>query len=565
MTSTSVSPGRSEVVFLPGWGFDGRVIGLRGDGLASCLAPDGLLDPPALTADFAGWLDRQGIEQCEILGWSLGGRCALELARLYPRRVAAIHLLAVRASWPAGEIAAIRRELARQPEDFLRSFYRKCFLGYKESYRRFQQEQEPLCLEQARRNPELLDRGLAQLAAPMPGPGELPPTCRVYCCHGRRDLIAPVDQRLRWPGASERVLEHGGHAIFLDYPPPPTETAPKSTDHPCNNGDNPNNDQEHWSHTPIVTTSHKNDNPVNDQGSKQVSGHRVPQVVVSGTAKRTSVREPARSPQDAVPCDRLQRIRRRFSRAAATYDDYADIQGRALELLVRRLEPDPAATAVLELGCGTGNWTRRLLANFPRARIIALDFSEPMLHRVREKCLNSPRLELLCQEGENFLAANRGRFDLITANATLQWFADLPGALARIETGLRPGGMLLTTIFGRQTLAELEAGLQEVMGGRVHVAASNFVDYPDLQAMVTAVFPGAEISEHRLRRRFDDLGQLLGHFRRTGTGGPGGTVTFSPRHYRELSRWFARQPHGFEVSFQVFVVKCKKGPDSGHH
>ena len=40
-------------------------------------------------------------------------------------------------------------------------------------------------------------------------------------------------------------------------------------------------------------------------GHPEVSGHGVPQVVASGTAMRTSVREPARSPQDAVPRDRL--------------------------------------------------------------------------------------------------------------------------------------------------------------------------------------------------------------------------------------------------------------------
>ena len=38
-----------------------------------------------------------------------------------------------------------------------------------------------------------------------------------------------------------------------------------------------------------------------DQGYK-VSGHRMPQVAASGTAMRTPVREPARSPQDAVSC-----------------------------------------------------------------------------------------------------------------------------------------------------------------------------------------------------------------------------------------------------------------------
>ncbi len=46
---------------------------------------------------------------------------------------------------------------------------------------------------------------------------------------------------------------------------------------------------------------------VSDHGDKMVSGHRVSQVVASGPAKRTSVRESAGSPQDAVPCDRLQR------------------------------------------------------------------------------------------------------------------------------------------------------------------------------------------------------------------------------------------------------------------
>jgi hypothetical protein len=41
------------------------------------------------------------------------------------------------------------------------------------------------------------------------------------------------------------------------------------------------------------------------QYSPKTSGLRVLQVAVSGTAMRTSVHELDRSPQDAVPCDRL--------------------------------------------------------------------------------------------------------------------------------------------------------------------------------------------------------------------------------------------------------------------
>jgi len=38
-----------------------------------------------------------------------------------------------------------------------------------------------------------------------------------------------------------------------------------------------------------------------------MSDCKVPQVAASGTVMRTFVREPARSPQDVVPCDRLQK------------------------------------------------------------------------------------------------------------------------------------------------------------------------------------------------------------------------------------------------------------------
>jgi len=53
-------------------------------------------------------------------------------------------------------------------------------------------------------------------------------------------------------------------------------------------------------------------NAVTDHGASPqglnnhgISGHRVPQVAASGTAMRTFAREPNRSPQDVVPCDRL--------------------------------------------------------------------------------------------------------------------------------------------------------------------------------------------------------------------------------------------------------------------
>ena len=528
---TNESRSSAPLVFLPGWAFDGRVLQLRRD--LDCPAPPGLLDPSVLLADFGTWLDRQKIERCQLLGWSMGGLCALELARRYPDRVAALHLLAVRAAWPEEELAAIRRELEGRPEDFLRSFYRKCFLGYRESYRRFQGELEADYLAQALQEPELLLRGLDFLA--VPGSGELPPAVagRVYCLHGPRDLIAPPAQRLLVAGADCRLLEQGGHALFLDYPPPPEEPAAVSGSEGL-------------------------------AAKKKAAGFS-PALTPQGVGEAVVPPRPREPGPAAVgPEKGANMLRRRFSRAAATYDRNADVQRQTLALLAERLPPDPEARLILELGCGTGNLTRLLLAHFPRARLFSLDFSEAMLKRARAKIrvadgLQAGRVSWICQDAEHFLAANRTCFDYVAANAALQWFGDLPAAFARIRAGLRPGGRLLTTIFGRRSLVELEEGLAAVMAGRMHVAARRFPDYQELSALLSAVFPEVEISEHRLSRQFGDLGELLRHFRYTGTGGAGAAAGFSPSHYRRLSRWFQERHGGFQVSFQVFVVSCGGG------
>jgi len=56
-----------------------------------------------------------------------------------------------------------------------------------------------------------------------------------------------------------------------------------------------------------LTSEYVINHGVSPQGSNNhgISGHRVPQVAAIGTAMRTFVREPDRSPQDVVPCDRL--------------------------------------------------------------------------------------------------------------------------------------------------------------------------------------------------------------------------------------------------------------------
>ena len=206
------TPNRNPpVLFLPGWGFSGQVLDLA-EKRYSWLRPAVPLDPATALPEILAFLAQHNIETVRLVGWSMGGSLACDCACAFPEKVASLTLLGMRASWPFSEITAIRLALAAAPPSFLRDFYRKSLLGYKKESRRFVAEQQDSLVESL--DIELLGRGLDYLAQwRLPAQGV---QCPVFCWHGRRDIIAPVTEQAMVPGARITIIEHGGHALFLD-------------------------------------------------------------------------------------------------------------------------------------------------------------------------------------------------------------------------------------------------------------------------------------------------------------------------------------------------------------
>ncbi len=65
----------------------------------------------------------------------------------------------------------------------------------------------------------------------------------------------------------------------------------------------------------------------------------------------------------------------------------------------------------------------------------------------------------LCAPDEDRLALSPGAHDLIIHDLCLHWANDPVGQLVQCRRALKPDGMLLATLFGGQTLAELRAVL----------------------------------------------------------------------------------------------------------
>jgi malonyl-CoA O-methyltransferase len=181
-------------------------------------------------------------------------------------------------------------------------------------------------------------------------------------------------------------------------------------------------------------------------------------------------------------------VKRSFERAAATYDAAAILQREVCARMLERLDYvriEPAA--VLDAGTGTGNAIPGLLDRFPRVPLIALDLAVAMLEcaRGRLKWWQSvpglrPPLHAVAGDLERlpFATASVG---LVWSNLALQWVNDLPATLAEFHRVLEPGGLLMFSTFGPDTLKELRAAYAGV-DGRTHV--SRFVDMHDIGDML---------------------------------------------------------------------------------
>lgn len=254
--------------------------------------------------------------------------------------------------------------------------------------------------------------------------------------------------------------------------------------------------------------------------------------------------------------DRKKEIQKRFDRAASTYDGYADVQQEtALEL--SHLLAGQTLTTILELGCGTGGFTRILKRLFPQAVLSCLDFSEAMLSEAREK-VGSESAAFHCVDCEAYLAVTEETYDCICSNATFQWFQEPQCVLKHIHHALAEDGLFVASVFGPNCLAELGAGLREVMGSAYALPSSQFLAEKQLQTLCHD-FDQVEIHERVYTRTYGTLYELLRAIKYTGTGGFHTLVPrFNKANLQSLSDWFMDRG-GFRVEYQVFFLKAVRG------
>ncbi len=135
-----------------------------------------------------------------------------------------------------------------------------------------------------------------------------------------------------------------------------------------------------------------------------------------------------------------------FDRWSATYDrpgfqrlTYRPIHDAVLE----RIE-NTAPSTVVDLGCGTGQLTQRLIRTFPGASVVGVDLSAGMLAQAADRLGDTggaagPLLRADAQQ----LPLAASSVDIVVCTESFHWYEDQGGVLDEVARVLTPGGRLL--------------------------------------------------------------------------------------------------------------------------
>lgn len=250
-------------------------------------------------------------------------------------------------------------------------------------------------------------------------------------------------------------------------------------------------------------------------------------------------------------------VQRNFERAAATYDRFADVQVEVAARLVEQLPAGYRPAAIIELGCGTGNLTSRLHHRYPAASLVAVDFSAAMISRAAARP-QSRDVRFFCQDIEEFLASYRNCADLLVSNATLQWIERLEPVIASARQHLRKDGLLAFSVFGPESLAELQQALDAVLVGSGKLAAGRFKSASLIVRLLQRYFAIVEEDTMIIKREYPDVLSLLRQIRKTGTGGAHrAPLRMGRRHLAAMDAWFKERYGGCRASYQILFFRCR--------
>lgn len=243
-------------------------------------------------------------------------------------------------------------------------------------------------------------------------------------------------------------------------------------------------------------------------------------------------------------------IAERFAKAIPTYPHEANIQrqiaGKMIGLIGKHISaPCPK---VIEVGCGTGTYSRLLLRSLHPQELVLNDLCPQMQHCC-EDLLKEKQVSFLSGDAET--APFPPESTLITSCSALQWFESPENFFKKCNGLLRERGYFAFSTFGKENMKEIRA------------LTGCGLSYRSRQELETALSPHFDLlysEEELIPLSFDSPMKVLYHLKQTGVNSLSQTWTrrdmkhFCQRYEQEFSE-------GASVSLTyhpIYIIAKKK-------
>lgn len=171
----------------------------------------------------------------------------------------------------------------------------------------------------------------------------------------------------------------------------------------------------------------------------------------------------------------VEQIRQRFDNDVERFSNLETGQSAtidaplALDLIARAAATvTPHATHSLDIGCGAGNYSLKLLQALPTLDVTLVDLSRPMLDRAASRvgAVTTGKVTTL-QSDVRDLDLGQGQFDIILAAAVFHHLrddADWQHIFSKCYAALRPGGSIWISDLIEHTTPAIQAMMWERYG-----------------------------------------------------------------------------------------------------
>lgn len=238
-------------------------------------------------------------------------------------------------------------------------------------------------------------------------------------------------------------------------------------------------------------------------------------------------------------------IARGFGSACETYEGVSRLQRFMGNTMLQKVQSGAQSvlpTCILDLGCGTGWFSRQLGEAYPDAEITGMDLSPGMIAHARRS--SGPEFCWRVADAESIPLPDQS-VDLIFSNLMLQWCQDPRVVFQECQRVLKPGGRLMISSLLDGTLAELRQAWSEVDPGVEHV--NQFLSESDFRSRLDDILPGACLEVRTLQLPYESPQDLASELKNLGAGYKGEqrrkSVT-GPGRWRKMCRRYPIQPDG---------------------